>query len=214
MPSATPEPTDEQHDQFVDRQRRSTQSESSEKIHEFSDRRSRSVQSESAKQIHEFDNPLVDTDDENYPDDGLDPKTKSRASNGVAAWRKYDLVETEVPYSRLAVMGVEIPHREYNPDEQRQFPTTVTCTGDDESVTVHLFQDVREDFEDTFGSFGDLDDAEDVIWTVTDLTDGTVNLVVVGDWGKRREVEYDEFADNYDPLTVETGQGESPKFGY
>jgi len=37
---------------------------------------------------------------------------------------------------------------------------------------------------------------------------------VVGSWSKRREVDYETFAQNYSPVTVETAQGEIPKLGY
>jgi len=74
---------------------------------------------------------------------------------------------------------------------------------------------VREDFseDDEFGDFGAIesDDEDDVIWTVVSLADETVTLTVVGDWSRRREVPFEEFAKQYNPLYLTNGE---PRWGY
>jgi hypothetical protein len=162
--------------------------------------------------------------------DDIDPKTESKADHGVSASRKVRLTSYEAPLFALAAHGIEVPHRDFDPEGSFEYPTTVhiwdgpdgwqtidptpyfdhTALG--EVVTVHLHQDVREDMDDEFGVFGSLeDDDEDVVWTVVGLDDGTVNLTVVGDWGRRREVPYAEFAEDYEPLHLTDGQ---PRWGY
>jgi hypothetical protein len=118
-----------------------------------------------------------------------------------------------VPPHVLDAVGFNVPGQVFNPENAREYPTTKECTSESsESVKVHLHQDVREDMDDSFGDFGAVsEDADDVVWTVVDLTEGTVTLTVVGEWGKRRNVEYSEFAEDYEPITVENGV---PRFGY
>jgi len=41
-----------------------------------------------------------------------------------------------------------------------------------------------------------------------------ISLMVVGEWSKRREIEYSTFAENYEPVTVTTPHGEVPQLGY
>lgn len=143
--------------------------------------------------------------------DNLDPKLKGKSTYGASAARKSLLSSIPVPNHLLASVGVAVPHRTYLDDAADRVPrrTTLRC---DDGTTVHLHQDVRESDDDAFGSFGAAeDDTDDVVWTVVGLDDGTVDLTVVGDWGKRRSVPYDEFADEYEPLWLEDGQ---PKWGY
>jgi hypothetical protein len=137
-----------------------------------------------------------------------------------------------VPAHVLDAVGFNVPGQVFNPENAREYPTTKECTSDNEassdeastnssstmtsengeSVRVHLHQDVREDMDDSFGDFGAVcEDTDDVVWTVVDLTDGTVTLTVVGEWRKRREVQYSDFAEDYEPITVENGV---PRFGY
>jgi len=151
--------------------------------------------------------------------DSIDPKTRSKAENGVDASRKVMLCECGAPFHVLDSLGVEVPHRDYNPEDAYEYPTTVEL-GD---TRVHLHQDVREDSEDDFGNFGAIEeDTEDVIWTVVDLTDETVTLTVVGDWSKRRHVPFEDFTDEYEPITCTVPVGtdewgkmrEVPQFGY
>jgi len=143
--------------------------------------------------------------------------TNSLNNGGPSAKRRLNLREYDAPLSLLDKHGIDIPHREFHPEDSFEYPTTVVCEGQEGTVTVSLFQDVVEDMDDSFGDFGavaDDEEDEDVVWTVSDLTDGTVNLMVVGEWSKRREIEYSTFADNYDVVTVETSRGEVPQFGY
>jgi len=144
-------------------------------------------------------------------DDVLDPKTASKSNHGVSARRKAHLCEMDAPLDTLAHHGIEVPHKDFDPEQAEEFPTTVRCEGPDDVVSVSLFQDVREDMDT---GFGDIDTDEDVIWTVVGLDDGTVNLTVVGEWSQRREVSYEEFAEDYEPITVETPYGEKPRYGY
>jgi len=165
--------------------------------------------------------------------DGLDPRTKGSADRGVSAARKIELSEMDAPLHVLEQLGIEVesshsedsatetsrsevpevPHRAFNPKGSSEYPTSQEL---DDGRRIHLFQDVRESMESTFGDFGsvDDDDEDDVVWTVVDLTDGTVTLKVVGQWGKSRDVPFEDFADNYDPITVETAHGEVPRYGY
>jgi len=138
--------------------------------------------------------------------------TQALNNGGVAAKRKQNLKKYDAPLHVLDKEGIDVPHRDFSPEDEYEFPTTVCIDG----TRVSLFQDVREDMDDSFGDFGSIEDEddEDVVWTVSDLSDGTVNLMVVGSWSKRREVDYETFAQNYSPVTVETAQGEIPKLGY
>lgn len=146
-------------------------------------------------------------------DDVLDPRTDSQADHGVSASRKAELAAMDGPLQVLDQLGIDVPHKTFTPEDEHEFPTTLVA---DDNTRVSLFQDVRESFDDD--SFGDMglseDEDDDVIWTVVDLSDGTVNLTVVGDWGKRREVPIEDFAANYEPITVETAQGTVPRLGY
>jgi len=149
------------------------------------------------------DNPFSDID------------TNSLNSGGVSAKRIQHLGEYDAPLHVLDAAGIDVPHREYNPEDATTFPTTVQCEGSSETVRVSLFQDVKEDMENAFGDLGSAEDEEDdVVWTVSDLSDGTVNLMVVGEWSQRREVDFETFADEYEPVTVETDHGEIPRYGY
>jgi len=147
---------------------------------------------------------------------GIDPQTANYAkrSEGLAK-RKAMLSECKGPMHVLDSLGVDIPGRSFidDPSEAVAFPSTKHCeapTGD--KITINLFQDVRESASDTFGDFGNAqEDVEDVVWTVSDLSGDTVNLMVVGSWGKRREVPDEEFAEQYDPIYLESGV---PKLGY
>jgi len=149
-------------------------------------------------------------------DHGIDPKTKTKAEYGVSAARKQMLSDIPVPNHVLAAAGVDIPHRTYlsSPEEAIERTTTARIEdSDDNEVLVHLHQDVTEKMDDErFGNFGAVeDDTDDVVWTVVGLDNGDVDLVVVGEWGKRRTVTYDAFADNYNPQYLADGQ---PKWGY
>jgi len=148
--------------------------------------------------------------------DVLDPRTESQSDSGVSARRKVQLSHYEASLSTLAAHGVEVPHRDFSPEDAQAFPGTVVCPDDsDDTTRVHLFQDVREIVEDSFGDFGAAgEDTNTVVWTVVGLDNGTVNLTVVGDWGRRRDVPVENFAEAYDPITVETGQGPAPRYGY
>jgi len=154
------------------------------------------------------------TREERYDEliDNLDPKLKGKADYGASAARKAMLSRIPVPNHLLAKIGIDVPHREYLDDADDRVPrkTTLRC---DDGTRVHLHQDVREaDDEDTFGSFGAAeDDVDDVVWTVVNLDDGTVTMKVVGEWQKKREPTYEEFADEYEPLYLTDGQ---PQWGY
>jgi len=167
-----------------------------------------SSQSTSASQTSVFDDVINDH--------GIDPKTKSKAEYGTPASRKQMLSDIPVPNHVLAANGIDVPHREYinSPDDAFTRTTTACLTdSNDETVRVHLHQDVKEDMDDDeFGNFGSIeDDTEDVVWTVVNLDNEEVQLVVVGEWGKRRTVSYETFADNYEPLYLADGQ---PRWGY
>lgn len=137
--------------------------------------------------------------------------TNSLHNGGPSAKRRLNLKEYDAPLWVLDKLGVDVPHRDFSPEDAFEYPTTVTIDG----TTVSLFQDVKEDMDDVFGDLGSAeDDEDDVVWTVSDLSDGTVNLMVVGEWSTRREVPYEEFANNYKPLTVTTDKGKIPKLGY
>lgn len=153
-------------------------------------------------------------------DDYLDERTRGKATSGPHARRKITLSNYETPVQLLdQAPGFDIAHRTFTPEAEYEYPTTVSIDDGDETVRVHLFQDVRESTDEIFGDFGAAeDDKDDVVWTVVDLCDETVNLTVVGDWGKRREVPFETFADEYDPITVTvntaTGTREVPRYGY
>ena len=115
----------------------------------------------------------------------------------------------------VAAHGVDVPHRTYLSDADNRVDRTTTAVITDSSgatVRVHLHQDVREDDDDDFGSFGAAeDDTDDVIWTVVGLDSGVVDLTVVGEWSRRRTIKYEKFAENYEPVYLNDGQ---PRFGY
>jgi len=164
---------------------------------------------------------------------GIDTATKNYALQGKARVRRKNAIkEACVPPHVLDAVGFTDPCSSYHPENVREYPTTKECVSEketssdesstnssstmtsegSESVCVHLHQDVRENMVDSFGDFGAVsEDTDDVVWTVVDLTDGTVTLTVVGEWGKRRNVEYSEFADNYEPQYLADRQ---PKWGY
>jgi len=149
-------------------------------------------------------------------DDVLDPRTASQADHGISARRKYELAQMDAPLQYLDQLGIEVPHKDFNPDNARQFPTSVTF---ENGTTVSLFQDVREAMDDSFGDMGLSDEEnETVIWTVVSLANETVQITVVGDWGRRREVPFEDFADSYEPITVlvdRDGHTQSvPRLGY
>ena len=142
--------------------------------------------------------------------DNLDPKLKGKADYGASAARKALLSRIPVPNHVLDAHGVAVPHRTYLDDADDHRPLTTTAVIDD--TCVHLHQDVREADDDSFGSFGAAEgDVDDVVWTVVGLEDTTVDLVVVGEWGKRRHVPFDEFSDTYEPLYL---TDEQPQWGY
>jgi len=153
------------------------------------------------------------TREERYDEliDSLSPKLKGKANYGASASRKAMLSRIPVPNHLLATIGIEVPHREYLDDAEDRVPRTTTVDLGGEKV--HLHQDVREaDDGDAFGSFGAAeDDVDDVVWTVVNLDDGTVTMKVVGEWQKKREPTYEEFADEYEPIYLTDGQ---PQWGY
>lgn len=167
--------------------------------------------------------------------DVLGERMSGKADRGVTATRKVQLSSYGAPYAALDALGIEIPHRQFNTDAIREYPTTVTLDGEvadvqrtsairddlaqrdreDGPLRVSLHQDVREREDDVFGDFGAADeDVEDVTWTVVDLTEETVTLKVVGEWNKEREVPFDDFPEEYEPITCETSHGVVPKWGY
>jgi len=142
--------------------------------------------------------------------DDIDPRTESKAEYGVAASRKVELSNYGAPLCTLDAHGIDIPHRDFSPDQATAFPSTHTFN---DGTTVNLFQDVKEvdDEDEAFGDFGAADDdVEDVIWTITSLEGDSIVMKVVGDWS-RREVPKDEFTDNYEPLWLDNG---APQIGY
>jgi hypothetical protein len=152
-------------------------------------------------------------------DDVLDDRTRGKADRGVRAARKAQLTAYAATYEALDAHGVDIPHRTFaDPEDIRTYPTTVTLDGDDDTVHVHLHQDVQERTDDeAFGAFGAADDdVDDVTWTVVDLTDETVTITVVGEWSKRRDVPFETFPDEYEPVTVDVSGVDHavPQFGY
>lgn len=144
-------------------------------------------------------------------DYGIDKRTANGAKQGVSASRKIELSKMDAPLSLLDQLGIDVPHRDFSPEDAQEFPTSREIDG----TLVHLFQDVREASDDD--GFGDLgaveDDDDDVIWTVTDLSGDTIVMKVVGEWSKR-EVPVEEFADEYEPITLSTERGEIPRLGY
>lgn len=161
-------------------------------------------------------NPFADltTDsDTDYDEYGIDSATKNYGKRGSCDPRKAEIIrEANCPPHVLAELGMETPGNAYRPDQAREYPTTVVCESDTEDVRVHLHQDVVEDMDNAFGDLGPAeDDTDDVVWTVVGLDNGTVDLTVVGDWGKRRSIEYSEFAEDYEPQFLADG---APKFGY
>jgi len=137
--------------------------------------------------------------------------TKSLNNGGPSAKRRLNLKEYDAPLWVLDKIGVDIPHRDFSPEDAFEYPTSITIDG----TRVSLFQDVKEDMNDAFGDLGSAEDEDDdVVWTVSDLSDETVNLMVVGEWSTRREVDFETFADEYEPVTVETDHGKIPRLGY
>jgi hypothetical protein len=139
----------------------------------------------------------------------LDPKTASKATYSIDAARRAKLASASVPLHVLDAFGVDIPHREWNPEDAHEHPTTVTF---DDGSKVHLHQDVRESMDDDFGSFDAIDDEDDdVVWTVVDLRWDEIVLKVVGEWSKRRDVPREEFTEKYEPIYLADGV---PRMGY
>jgi len=145
----------------------------------------------------------------------IDSRTAGQAKRGIDAKRRNQLNKIPTPNHILAQQGVHIPGRSYisGPSEAITYPTTIHHKDDDgNTVTVHLHQGVVEDMDDAFGDFDGLgEDDNTVEWTVVGLDNGTVNLTVVGEWGKRREIDYETFANQYEPLTLADGQ---PRWNY
>jgi len=82
--------------------------------------------------------------------DVLGERMSGKADRGVSARRKATLTSYEAPYAALDALGVEIPHREFNTDAIREYPTTVplrrfysdigateVVTGSDPTVAGH-----------------------------------------------------------------------------
>lgn len=138
----------------------------------------------------------------------LDTRTVGNTADGLAK-RRAKVAQYRGPAHRLDALGVDVP-REFHPEDAHEYPTTKVCESGDNTVRVHLHQDVKEAHDDEFGAIDAFGDVDDVIWTVVDLIE-TVDLTVVGDWGKRRSVPFDEFAENYEPLYLADGQ---PAWGY
>lgn len=141
-------------------------------------------------------------------DERIDPTTEGKAKVKISAKRKAKLASIPTPLDTLDALGVYVGHKTFSPENATEFPTTATF---ENGTRVHLHQEVCEDMDDGFGNFGNIEDDDDIIWTVVDLTDETVELTVPGDWGKRRHVDYSEFAENYEPLFLADGQ---PQWGY
>jgi len=136
---------------------------------------------------------------------------RTSRGHGPDAERKAMLSNCQAPLHVLNSLGVEVPHHEYADSQANfhAFPHSRTLPNGD---NVHLHQDVRELTDDGFGDFGSTDvTEEDIVWTVTSLTDETVTLKVVGDWGKARHVPVEEFSEDYEPLCLPDGQ---PRWGY
>jgi len=75
-------------------------------------------------------------------DDVLDPKTASKSNHGVSARRKAHLCEMDAPLDTLAHHGIEVPHKNFDPEQAEEFvsdyePITVTVTGGN-SETDHV----------------------------------------------------------------------------
>lgn len=149
------------------------------------------------------------TEHEAYQALGNDEKV-NQAFAKMSAKRKAKLAKYEAPLHLLKQKGVEAPHRTFNPEGER--PKTASVRLDDGTV-VNYCQDVREDFSDAFGSFGAVDDEEDeTIWTVfdIDMTENVIMMKVVGEWQQKREVPFDEFGRNYEPIFCDG----AARFGY
>jgi len=145
----------------------------------------------------------------------LGERMEGKADRGVSARRKATLASYEAPYAALDKLGVEIPHRQFNTDAIREYPTTVTLDDEDGPLRVSLHQDVRERDDEVFGDFGTAEeDVADVTWTVVDLTEETVTLKVVGEWQKRREVPFSDFPAEYEPITCAMPYTAIPRWGY
>jgi hypothetical protein len=153
--------------------------------------------------MHAFDDVL--------DDHGIDKRLRNGASQGVPAKRKIKLSEMDAPLSLLDQLGIDVPHRDFSPEDAEAFPTSRTLEG---GTTIHLFQDVRESDDTAFGDFGASEDSDDeTVWTVTDLSGDEIVMKVVGEWSKRT-VPVEDFEDEYEPITVETIRGEEPRLGY
>jgi len=151
------------------------------------------------------------TDCEAYHALGNDEKV-NKAFAKMSAARKAAFAKMNVPYHVAQANGLDIPHRPLHTGETYAHPCTAVYENGTGEVRVHYCQGVREDFSDAFGSFGAVDEDDDeTVWTTFDVSDETVMMKVVGDWSDRREVPLDEFARNYEPITLD---GDTPQFGY
>lgn len=151
---------------------------------------------------------MTEANTETVTEMGFDPNLPG----GPSAKRKVELQQMEAPLHVLQQLHINVPHRDFNPENARDYPTTKELP---DGSLVHLHQDVVESHDDDFGVFGPAEgeDSEDVVWTVVDLVDD-VTITVVGDWGKRRNAPFDEFAQEYEPIYVNTDCGKVPQFGY
>lgn len=144
--------------------------------------------------------------------DGVSPDLTGK-NKTAEDWEAQMLVaKASVPEHILDAEGYNTRH-EFTPQDAHDYPTTVEVDG---GMNVHLHQDVREvdDEDDDFGDFGAVEtevDEDETIWTVVDLLDGTVTITVVGDWSRRRDVPFEDFTDEYEPIYLEDGQ---PRWGY
>jgi len=145
-----------------------------------------------------------------------DQEKQNEAFAKMSAARKAALTELSAPHHVVQANGLDLPHRPLHTGETYETAHTAVCGSGTDKVRVHYCQDVREDFPDAFGSFGAADDTEDdVVWTAFDVGNDSVMMKVVGDWKDRREISHEEFARNYDPIVLETSEGEEiPQFGY
>jgi hypothetical protein len=153
--------------------------------------------------MNAFDNVLADH--------SISQQLRNGASQGLPAKRKIKLSKMDASLSLLDQLGIDVPHRDFSPEDAEAFPTSRTLDG---GTTIHLFQDVRESDDTAFGDFGASEDSDDeTVWTITNLNDDEIVMKVVGEWSKRT-VPVEDFEDEYEPITVETIRGEEPRYGY
>lgn len=144
---------------------------------------------------------------------GLTDGEASQATYSVDAERKAMLTNCNAPYHVLKAHGVEVPHREYNPENAHEMRTTRHF---DNGTTINLYQNVKETTTNHFGDFGAAEDDDDEKegWSVHDLYYGEdgdeILLKIPGPW-TRRVVTVEEFKANYEPLWLADG---APERGY